>query len=447
MLPIVSVPATIATGMQNYRDVFCREAGFVHVSRYVSGLILSPKKTLQGMYAQQVWPEGEEVTRRAMHAAVFEAGWSSAALMQRHREVVARQHRGRGREVIGVDWTLAHHERGPQIYGVKKAYDYVARRTSLFQTVITAVVANRELVDGIAVEVQAPDFTEAEKEYLLMTQRESYTAMDAVRNRVLALLAYRRNRLAYRKRTTIAVEMVREIEAEGHFPAAQYAFDNGVLTRELTQVIENAGKHWVSEIESSRHINWTGQWRRVEDVASELRTQHPESFRSLTVTGRNGQERVYWAFTKVVRLKKYGRKRLVIAHEYADLRDTPRFFLSDALHWESSRVIETWQYRWPSEIFHAFSKQVTGLEAAQVRKEEAVTRHFRLSCVAQSFVQRAAASGRTSERFTFAEDKATVGQKVYTITREAFAAVLHFTQGLFAQGRSCDQILEVLMPA
>jgi hypothetical protein len=129
------------------------------------------------------------------------------------------------------------------------------------------------------------------------------------------------------------------------------------------------------------------------------------------------------------------------------LRDTPRFFLSDALHWESSRVIETWQYRWPSEIFHAFSKQVTGLEAAQGRKEEAVTRHFRLSCVAQSFVQRAAASGRTSERFTFAEDKATVGQKVYTITREAFAAVLHFTQGLFAQGRSCDQILEVLMPA
>jgi hypothetical protein len=83
-------------------------------------------------------------------------------------------------------------------------------------------------VDGIAVEVQAPDFTEAEKEYVLMTQRESYTDMDAVRNRILALLAYRRNRLAYRKRTTIAVEMVREIEAEGHVPAAQYAFDNGV---------------------------------------------------------------------------------------------------------------------------------------------------------------------------------------------------------------------------
>lgn len=399
------------------------------------------------MYAQQVWPEGREVTRRAMHAAVFEASGSSAALMQRHREVMAREHRGRGREVIGVDWTRVHHDRGPHIYGVKKAYDYVTRRTSLFHTVMTAVVANRELVDGIAVEVQAPDVAEAEKEYLLMTQRESYTDMEAVQNRVLALLAYRRNRLTYRKRTTIAVEIVREIEEEGHFPAAQYAFDTGVLTRELTQVIESAGKHWGSEIERSRHINWAGQWRRVDDVASELRTHHPASFRPLAVTGRKGQERAYWAFTKVVRLKKYGRKRLVIAHECADLRDTPRFFLSDAWHWESSRVIETWHYRWPSEIFHEFSKQVTGLAAAPVRKEEAVTRHFRVSCVAPSFVQRAAASGRTSERFNVADDKATVGQKVYTLTREAFAAVLHFAQGLFAQGRSCDQVLKVLMPA
>jgi hypothetical protein len=309
MLPIVGVPATIAAGMKNYRKVFCRDEGFEHVSRYVSGLILRPHKTLQGIYAQQVWPAGSEGTRRAMHAAVFEAGWSSAALMQQHRAVVARAHRGCGREVIGVDWTLVHHERGAHIYGVKKAYDYVARRTSLFQTVITAVVSNREFVDGLAVEVQVPDFAEAEREYLLMTRHESYPQMAAVQNRLLEGFAYRRNRLAYRKRTAIAVEVVREIEEEGHFPAAQYAFDTGVLTLELTRVIESAGKHWVSEIECSRHINWAGQWRRVDEVGVELRTQHPESFRPLKVPGRNGQEREYWAVTKVVRLKKYGRKR------------------------------------------------------------------------------------------------------------------------------------------
>ena len=74
MLPIIEVPQTIASGMEKYRDVFCREEGFEHVSRYVTGLIISPNKTLQGIYDLQVW-EGDPPSRRAMHEAVFEAGW------------------------------------------------------------------------------------------------------------------------------------------------------------------------------------------------------------------------------------------------------------------------------------------------------------------------------------------------------------------------------------
>ena len=100
--------------------------------------------------------------------------------MRRRRAVVAADHRGCGREVISLDWTQAHHERGPQIYGVKEAFDYVNRCQSLFQTVVTAVVSNRELVDGLAVEVQQPDYAEAEMEYLVMTGQESYTQMEEV---------------------------------------------------------------------------------------------------------------------------------------------------------------------------------------------------------------------------------------------------------------------------
>ena len=41
-----------------------------------------------------------------MHVAVFEAGWSGDDLIKTHRHVVAVDHHGRGREVIGVDWPL-----------------------------------------------------------------------------------------------------------------------------------------------------------------------------------------------------------------------------------------------------------------------------------------------------------------------------------------------------
>lgn len=446
VVPIVSVPETIRRGMAAFRGVFGRDEGFEHVSRYVAGLILSPNKTLQGIHDVQVF-DGERPSRRAMHEAVFEAGWDSEALMRAHRDVVAREHRGRGREVVSLDWTLSHHDRGPQIFGTTRAWEYTQGRMGRFQTVITAVVSNREQIDGIGIEVQTPDYREEELGYLEATRVDSYEQMEAAQRRLIELLHFHKNRLAYRKRTEIVVDLVKALEEEGLFPSANYAFDNGVLTLELTRYIEGCGKHWVSELERSRHINWQGQWRRVDEVAADLRHEHAESFRRVAVRCRNGETKEFFVFTKVVRLKRYGRKRLVVVHEQADLADAPRFLLTDAVHWESGRMIETWSYRWAAEIFHEFGKQVTGLESAQVRKEEAVQRHFRLSCVAQSVVQRAPAVVSTSERFEFANGEITVGQKCRAIGREALRAVLELTKRLFVEGRSTDEVLGLLCPA
>ncbi len=312
---------------------------------------------------------------------------------------------------------------------------------------MTAVIANRELIDGIEVAVQSPNVHAKELAYLKATLQASYEQMEAARTRLLELLHHAHHRQAYQKRTEMAVSIVKELEQEGHFPHAHYAFDNGLLTLALAREIEARGKHWVSEVEGSRHIQWLGQWRRVDEVARELRQSHPERFRPLQVRCRHGETKSFWAFPKVVRLKRYGRKRLGIVHEQEDLSDAPRFLLSDARHWESGRVIETWSYRWAIEVFHEFGKQVTGLESAQVRKEEAVKRHFRLSCVAQSLLQRAPVATSTSERFTFAPDKITVGQKVRTIAREALHGLLKLVECLLAQGHSCEHLLEVLMPA
>jgi hypothetical protein len=445
MLPITRVPEVLAKGMESFRKIFCRGEGFEHICRFITGLILSPNKTLQGIYDLQVW-EGEVPSRRAMHEAVFESGWDSAALIQEHRREVAHAYQGRGRQAISLDWTLAHHGRGPKIHAVTKGYDYVERRTTLFQTVVTAVVSNREWVDGLEIVVQDPKDLKAEAEYLRATAKTEYTQMAEVHRRLLELLHYRAHQLGYRKRTEIAVEIVRQLEEEGQFPQAPYAFDNAVLTLELTRLIESRGKHWVSELEVSRHIQWLGRWRRVDEVATELRGWHPESFRAVKVHCRTG-EKVFFAFTKVVRLKRYGRKRLVIVHEREDLTDAPRFLLTDALHWEGGRVIQTWSYRWASELFHEFGKQVCGLESAQVRKEEAVTRHFRLSCVAQSLVQRAPAGASKSERYEFAAGKKTYGQKCRAIGREVLRSLLELSKRYFAEGKSCDEVLEVLMPA
>jgi hypothetical protein len=447
MIPLVGVPKSIAEYLEQYRELFKRKKGFEIVSRFIAGLILSQNKTLESIHSQQFWSEGKGIKRRAMHHAVFEAGWDSEEMMPKHREIIAPEHRVKGEEVISLDWTLSHHEKGEHIYGVKKLYDYVEGKMSRYQTVVTATIANREIIDGIELVIQEPSYEQEELNYLKMTRQESYEQMEQVRERLIELLHYQKNRLAYRKRTEIAVDIVKQIESEENFPEADYAFDNGVLTLGLTEVIEQAGKHWVSEIEKSRNINWQGSWTRVDVVAEELLKTSPSSFRHCQVKGRNGKTKSFWAFTKVVRLKKYGKKRLVIAHETEDLSAPPRFLLADALHWDITRIIQTWNYRWSVEVFHEFAKQITGLESSQVRKEEAVKRHFRLSCVAQSLLQRVTCLGQKSERFKFAKKKQTIGQCVYSLNREALANLLSLSENLFAQGQSSKNILELFMPA
>ena len=129
------------------------------------------------------------------------------------------------------------------------------------------------------------------------------------------------------------------------------------------------------------------------------------------------------------------------------MSDQSRYLLTSAKHWDSGRAIQTWSYRWSSEIFHEFTKQVTGLESSQVRKEEAVKRHFRLSCVAQSLIQRASAPVSESERFEFSKGKVTLGQRCRAIAREVFRSILELSKRLFSEGKSCKDVLDMLMPA
>lgn len=224
--------------------------------------------------------------------------------MPRHRAQVAYDHGGRGREVSSLAWTWAHHERGRHIFGVDQAYDDVQTRPARFQTVVTAVISNRRMIDGLEVIVQEPKARKEEMGYWAATARDSYEQMEEARNSVLELLHHHQHRFEYRQRPEIAWEIVQPLEEEGQFPQAHYAFDTGVRNLDLTRYLESRGNHGGSEVECSRHSPWYGQWRRVDVVAAELRQDQVERFRPVSVQRRNGERQQFWAFTKTVRLKR-----------------------------------------------------------------------------------------------------------------------------------------------
>jgi hypothetical protein len=62
---------------------------------------------------------------------------------------------------------------------------------------MTAVMANRTLIDGIDVVVQQPARHEEEVAYLQETVRQSYEQMQEARGRMLELLHHLLHRVAY----------------------------------------------------------------------------------------------------------------------------------------------------------------------------------------------------------------------------------------------------------
>ncbi len=127
---------------------------------------MSPNKTLQGIYDLQVWPD-KEMSRRSMHNKVFKSGWDYHELMKRHRDLVSKDHQGRhGQEVIVLDWTLGHHNRGPEIFGNKWQYDPALRTNCFSQLLLTACVTNKKFIDPIEIVVQKPSLEKKRKRLL-----------------------------------------------------------------------------------------------------------------------------------------------------------------------------------------------------------------------------------------------------------------------------------------
>ena len=447
MTPILEIPESVSQYLKYYRNLFCRKEGFESICRFVTGLLLSPNKTLQGIHACQVFSENPK-SRRSMHESVFESGWSSEELMSRHRNHLSSHYsQAKGKSVISLDWTFGHHDWGKKIHGVKWQWDYVKGRYCLCQSLATATISNPSRFDPIDLDVQEPKYLSQEKSYLDASVKESYSNEEEAKTRLLELLHYSLHEKEYKTIHELFIETVHRIEKETYFPGSDYAFDNGVLQLQLTQAIESYGKHWVSELEIARNIMWKGKWTRIDLVDQELKEEHPEAFQVKRVKLRTGEHKDYWVFSKVVRLKKgWGRKRIAIVHEKEDLSDRPRFLITDANHWDGTKMIQVWSYRWPCEVVHDFGKNILGLEQAQVRKKEAVLKHLRLSCVSQSILNQTEVKPSTTEQFSFAQGQSTVGQKVKAIAREALHSILEYTKNALLQQRTTNEILDQLMP-
>ena len=178
-----------------------------------------------------------------MHEAVFEAGWrrrrSDAAIARCLRRRIAAA----GAKCSAWIGRMPIMSAARKIWGVKKAWDHVEHRLAPYQTVVTAVIANRDRLDGIEVRGAAAQ-SAGRGDGVLARDRAGELCADgrSPRARVGAVAPPRCIVWAIRSGRRSRWTSCSSSNRKAIFPQAHYAFDNGVLTLELTRGIERAGQ-------------------------------------------------------------------------------------------------------------------------------------------------------------------------------------------------------------
>lgn len=107
----------------------------------------------------------------------------------------------------------------------------------------------------------------------------------------------------------------------------------------------------------------------------------------------------YQAKIATVRLNAFpGKHRLV--ESYAPATQTTKYFLTNQLHWDATKILTVYSYRWVIKEFFRNAKQLTGLEGAMIRREQGVTLTLCLVCWLDFLLHRVNYARCTAEKLS-----------------------------------------------
>jgi hypothetical protein len=112
----------------------------------------------------------------------------------------------------------------------------------------------------------------------------------------------------------------------------------------------------------------------LEELVGELRQEHLQAvkkggkpvFHKIGITYK-GEKEVYYSYCRTHRIHNFDKQRLVINFNQSDLSDSPSFYNSNRLIWQSVGITRIRRHRWPVEVYHQESKE-EGLDKYQVRE-------------------------------------------------------------------------------
>jgi len=188
-------------------------------------------------------------------------------------------------------------------------------------------------------------------------------------------------RLHFRKKTTLAQEMLAELQQL--LPAGfqvYVLFDSWYAANRLLKFCRRQGWHVVCAITSNRKLDdqKLSQWPQA------LRHQR---YQHVQLTATDGRQRPYLVRPLQGRLTHLSFDVCVLISKRHHRDKHPKYFLCTDLSLSAQQILSIYQKRWPVEVDNFYVKQHLGLADFRVQSYEATEKWFAVVFLALVFLQ------------------------------------------------------------
>lgn len=405
MLPLVEIPTIVQHYAPFFASVFSPQA-FQQFQRYLSGLIVSENKTVDGINRLFVLDtRNQSSLNRLLTESPFDIKALHRARLALLQSLPGAQMKPKG--VLSIDDTLLSHY-GQHFDQIAYLYDSTQKCYVWAHNLVNLHYSD-DLTDyPIDFSLWKPadlDRIEAGLTVAGIPIRASkydLKSRDAKKWRQYLLGLWRRHQhkpevgKLYQSKLILAQQLICDFVAE--YPHAKFpvTFDNWYTQPAFCRFLNKTLKvPYVGTLASDNLLTLKTGQQRLDAFDARLKQEHKQSmknvgnpiFRKLSITYK-GVKETYYSYCKTHHIHNFGKHRLVINHRQADLSDSGTYFISNQLKWQAGGITRIRRHRWPVEVYHEEGK-VDGLDQYQIRDFQAIARHIALVAVTYSLLRAA----------------------------------------------------------
>ncbi len=469
MLPLVQIPLVVEHYAPHFKNIFS-DSEYEHFKKYLSGLIVSENKTVESINRLFVLDlKNQSTLNRFLTNSNYEVGQiqkSRLALLASNESTKIKSSKRNG-GVLSLDDTMSIHT-GRKIENISKLFDHVTNTYVWAHNIVNLHYSDDQTDYPISFEIWKPADLEKIVTGLLGAKVKISVAKEFQKNEepkkwrkyLVGLWGRHQNKelveQSYRSKIIIGKDLLRKFYAEHPDKDIPVSFDKWFTSPKFCKFIaKTLNKNYVAGLKSDQEIMLSGSKKiKVSDFVAKLKAEHLSKSTEKPVFNKvsfnyKGEKQVYYNYYKTHHICGYGRQKLMISYQEADLSSTARVFITNCLHWQVQQTSRVGRHRWPIEEYHKEGK-AEGLDQYQMRDFIAIEKHIAFVALVYSILQHARHDDVLLQNLQSQLEQNIEGSLAYwrrTTQAQVLWALLQWVQFSLKADQSLEQIMKTLIPA